>query len=256
MRKRSAGKPVIRASAFLRSLVPWVGALTSKESLAASYDGHAGFRLHGIAGNALRAKLDANLVSRARHGLLGGLLIAVFVFERQIVGHVVMNAHGSRGARILGFDQHRQILVLHRDAFGGVLREVLGLGDDDRDRLADKADAIVRQPVARRHVQRGAADAFEESHRRQAFPAGGGEVGAGHDPDDAGHGARRVGVDLHDLRVRPIAAHEISRRLPVDGDIGGVAAMAGDEAGVLTPAVELMFGHNPSPTYALQHFDA
>ena len=66
--------------------------------------------------------------------------------------------------------------------------------------------------------------------------------------DDARHGARRVGVDLHDLRVRPIAAHEISRRLPVDGDIGGVAAMAGDEAGVLTPAVELMFGHNPSPT--------
>jgi hypothetical protein len=48
--------------------------------------------------------------------------------------------------------------------------------------------------------------------------------------------------------VRPIAANEISNRLPVDGDVGSVAAMTGNEPGVLTPAVELMFGHNPPPT--------
>ena len=59
-----------------------------------------------------------------------------------------MNAHGARRDGIGGLDQHRQVFVFDRDQFGGVLRDVLGLGDDQRDRLADKAHALVRKPGA------------------------------------------------------------------------------------------------------------
>ena len=154
MRKRSTGKP-----GDLRQRVFDVAdALRRRGELErvarCIVGGDSGFRLHRIAGDALRPNLDAHHVSRRRHRRIGGLAIAVLVFERQIAGHLVVNAHRARGAGIGGFDQHRQVLVVHLDQFGGILRHVLGLGDDHRDRLADEADAFVRQPETRRHVER------------------------------------------------------------------------------------------------------
>ena len=145
-------------------------------------------------------------MSRAGHRLLGGFAIAVFVFEGEIIGHLVVDAHRARGIGVGGLDERRQILVFDVDEFGGVLRDVLRLGDDERHRLADKTHAFMRKRIARRHAQRGAADAFEERHGRQALPAGSGDVGAGQNAEYAGHGARLFQVDADDLGVRAIAA--------------------------------------------------
>ena len=106
----------------------------------------AGFRLHRIAGNPLRVQLDANDMGRLGKSRLGGLPVAVLVVERQIVGQFVMHTDGAFGDGIARRDQRRQIFVFDRDELGGVLSDVFRLRDDQRHRLADIADALMREP--------------------------------------------------------------------------------------------------------------
>ncbi len=101
----------------------------------------------------MRARLYANHMGRGGHRLLGGLPIAVFVLEGEVVGHLIVDAHGARGVGLRGLDEHRQVLVFDLDEFGGVLRDVLRLGNNHDNRLADEAHALMRQPVSRRNAQ-------------------------------------------------------------------------------------------------------
>ena len=98
------------------------------------------------------------------------------------------------------------------------------------------------KPQAWRNVERRTADALEERHGGQPLPSGGRHVGAGDDVDHARGAARLRGVDAADLGVGAIAAQEIGRRLFVHGDVGGVAAVTGDEANVFASAGEFLIG--------------
>ena len=78
--------------------------------------------------------------------------------------------------------------------------------DDQRHRLADKTDPLMREPGSERNAERAAADALEERHRRRAFPAGGDEIGAGQDVENARQLSRRRRVDPRNLGMRPVGA--------------------------------------------------
>ena len=112
------------------------------------------------------------------------MLVAVLVFKREVAGHAVVQCLRTVGDGVTGLDVTGHILVFDLDQFGGVLCDVDGLGDDQCHRLADEAHALVGQAGAKRHVERTAAHAFEKRSRRQAFPAGGKQIGGGKDIDD------------------------------------------------------------------------
>ena len=200
----------------------------------------AGLRLHRIAGDALRGDADADDMRRLGECLLGAGAVAVFVFEAQVVGHLVVDAWRRCLQRLVRIDHDRQILVFDLDLLGGVLREVLGLRDDNGHRLADEAHAPVRQARTKRNAHRAAADTLEERENRRRLPAGRNDVGAGDDVEHALRLARLGGVDPHDLPMRAVGAQEVRRDLSVEMMIGGVAAAAGDQPLVLPAAPELM----------------
>ena len=97
--------------------------------------------------------LDADDMSRFLKSRFGGRLVAVLVVERQIVGQFVMHTDGAVGDGIAGRDQRRQVFVVDLDQLGGVLGDVLRLRDDQRHRLTDKADALMREPGPERNAQ-------------------------------------------------------------------------------------------------------
>ncbi len=199
-----------------------------------------GLRLHRVAGDALRGDADADDVRRLGKRLLRAGAVAVLVLEAQVVGHLLVHAGRRRLQRLARIHHDWQVLVFDLDGLGRILREVLGLRDDDRHRLADEAHALVRQGRTERDPHRAAADALEERQHRRGLPAGRDDVGAGDDVQHALALARLRGVDSHDPGVRAVGAQEMRRDLSVEMMIGGVTALAGDEPLIFPAAPELM----------------
>ena len=119
-------------------------------------------------------------------------------------------------------------LDLDLDEVAGVLGDVAGLGDDERDRLAGEAHvAVGEQP------ERPAAVAALEVDPRLDDVAV--EVGAGEHGDDAGQLAGRADVERRDRAAGDVAADERDVQQPGHDDVVDVAAVAGQQAGVLAP---------------------
>ena len=141
------------------------------------------------------------------------------------------------GSRIGRFDDDRQVFVFDLDQLGGVLRLIFRLGDDQSHRLADEANAFMRQRRPERIAQRAAADALEESHCRRALPPGCDDIGAGEDTENAVSLARGFGIDPDDLGVGPIRPQEICKRLSSDVVIGRVLSTPGQQPVILPAAL-------------------
>ena len=203
-------------------------------------DGDAGLRLHRVAGNPLRVQVDAHDMRRVGKSRLGAPPIAVFIVERQVVGHVLVQRDGAVSDSLAGLDHDRQVFVFDLDELGRVLGEGVRLRDNQSDGLADKTDAAMRQRGAKRDAQRAAADPFEEGCRGRSLPARGDGIGCGHDVQDAGQSACRLGVDPQDFCVRTIGAQEMTRNLAADVVIGCVSTPACDQSDVFPTALELM----------------
>ncbi len=71
--------------------------------------------------------------------------VADLVEERLVARVLVPDRRRVGGKRSFGADHCRQWLVLDLDQFGSVLCLVQRLGDDERNRVPDIADAITRQ---------------------------------------------------------------------------------------------------------------
>ena len=100
----------------------------------------------------------------------------------------------------------------------------------------------MRERRAKRIAQRTAADALEEGERRRALPAGRDHVLAGHDVKHAGKLPGFGRIDADDPGMGAVGTQEVRANLPRHVVIGGVAAAAGDQTGVLTTAFVLMVG--------------
>ena len=106
---------------------------------------------------------------------------------------------------------------------------MLGLGDDQRHRLADEADAVVREAGPERNAQRAAADALEEGQDRRRFPARRHDVGAGDDIDHARRVARGVDINFYDFCVCAVSAQKDSSSLMIKPLVAGVLPAAGNK---------------------------
>ena len=100
--------------------------------------------------------------------------------------------------RLERVEHDRQRLVLDLDQVARVLGDVAVLGDHGRDRLAVVAHLLDRDQVL---DDRAGA---ERGERRRVL----GDVGAGHDADDARQRLGLRGVDRDDARVRVRAADD------------------------------------------------
>ena len=141
----------------------------------------------------------------------------------------------------LAVTDDRQVLVFDRDQLGRVLRDGFGLGDDQRDRLADEAHPLDAQ------ARCGTAPAASEP----PTPLKNAIAGAPFHPVATRSAPVRMSstprqllrcldVDPHDLGMRAVGAEEMAGDLAVEMVIGGVAAPAGDQPKVFPAAPELM----------------
>jgi hypothetical protein len=127
---------------------------------------------------------------------------------------------------------------MHRHRRSAVLRRRGRCRDDDRDRFADVAHAIGRERMPRRlrewrPVAASDAAAALGDQRGDGADAIGDQVAPGKDVEHARDHARRCGVEREDVGVRVRRAHErgvdLTRCIPVLG----VAALPGQQPGIL-----------------------
>ena len=167
---------------------------------------------------------------RVGRGEVRGVVVPV---EHEIAGNAVeqlRRAFLQRGARV---GDGGQRLVVDLDRFGGVLRLRQGLGDDERDRLAEMAHLADGERRARRIVARRAVPVVERRMAGHVAEAVGLHVVAGQHQQHAGHAARRRRVDLADVGVRDPRAQHVGLRHVGKRDVVGIAALAGDQGLVL-----------------------
>ena len=158
-------------------------------------------------------------------------------------------ALGEGGAHV---DDGGERVDLELDRLGGVAGLGQRLGDDGGDGVADVADLVLGEDRVLRllhHLAEAVGD----------LPAAGdaadsGEVGGGEDLEHARHRLGGGGVELHDPAVRHVGAQEADIGLVGAVEIGGVAALAGEEADVLAAqdrcADAVILGHVRSLPYS------
>ena len=130
-------------------------------------------------------------------------------------------------------DERRQFLDLEHDPVRGVHGLLRGVGDDERDRLADVANSVARQH--RVHYRHEVGVAPEEGERVGLAL----EVGSGEDGADARCRLRRLGVDPAQVAVRVDAAHEGGVEHVGELHVADVPRLALEEALVFEPRERL-----------------
>jgi len=127
--------------------------------------------------------------------------------------------------------------------------------DHERNGLAHKTDAAVRQTRAKGHFYGSTFDAFEKRQDWRCLPASGNQIGPSHDIEHPGHCSRLHGVDGQDFCMGPIGPQEVCRRMAVKPMIISVATLARDEPKVLSTALELMLRQFRPPVRMRQRQD-
>ena len=129
--------------------------------------------------------------------------------------------------RRIGGEEFGQWLDLDRHQIGGVLGDVGVAREHDSDRLADIAHAI--RGKDRLAVRIKPFDAGEPEIDRRNF----GDIGCGPYRGDARRRARRGGVDGDDAAMRVRGTNDAHVQLMRERNVGGEAALAGDQRKVL-----------------------
>ena len=134
-------------------------------------------------------------------GRIDSGLVADLVKER-LVARVLVPHRGRAGRkRRFGADHRRQRLVLDLDQFGGILCLVQRLGDDERDRVPDIADAVLRQQRLRADKGRRAiAPPAAHAGHQGAEPAPA-QILAGQHGEHAGRGRAACRISIAAMRA-------------------------------------------------------
>ena len=171
--------------------------------------------------------------SERRTDLVG---VAVMIIERDVAGDVVVKLRRARFCRLSGIGHGRQRLDVEFDGF----RRVSGLRhsfrDHERDGIADEADLVGRKRRAVGLQQRQAVAALQRQTAGEGVVAGGRQIGAGPDPEHAGQGLGRRGIDALDDAMGMGGAHNPGIGLSGEGEIVGVFALAAHQRVVLLAA--------------------
>ena len=198
--------------------------------------GERGARLDRVRHQAVVDDVELGDVLGARERRLGRLLVAEMPLVDRVVRRDVMDQRRALRLRLRRIGDRGQHLVIDVDLLARVLRLRQGLGDHDRDRVADVVRLVAGDRRMRRHLHRRAVLRRDRPAADQIADLVGREIGAGQHRDDAGHAFRFGAVDLLDLRVRVRRADEIDVGLARAVDVVGVLALAGDEPVVFLAA--------------------
>ena len=196
--------------------------------------GDAGARLDRAADQTLAVHGHAAGERRACERGLNQPRIARLVFEGEIARRLGVYLGCAGAGRVVKAHGRRQVLVVGRNVLGGILRQQCALGHDQRQGLADIVHMGARERRPERFLHLLSADTVVSDTAGERLEAGGVQIGGGQYHVHARARARRLRVDAEDFRVRAIGAHEagveLARKIPV----GGVAALAGQQAFVFT----------------------
>ena len=111
-----------------------------------------------------------------------------------VVPELLEEDRGVGRERLRGRRHRLELVVLDLDEFAAVFGQVAGLGDDERDRVADEPDLVARQCLV--HGRPVAFDLEVEVERlREAL-----QIGCRVDGNDPGKGPCRTRVDPDDVR--------------------------------------------------------
>src|SRR5437763_3282665 len=130
-------------------------------------------------------------------------------------------------------DDRRLDGVIDRDFLGAVARLSQGLGDNDRDGIADMTNAIDREHRMQRLLHWRAVFRGNQPAAGQAANLILGHVLAGEDGDDAGRRGRAARVDAAEARVGVRAAQDVGVELARPVDVVGIGALSGQEAVII-----------------------
>ena len=190
-------------------------------------------RLDGVGDDAVVDEVEPGDVAGRGEGGVGRRPVADLPVVAGVAGHVVVHLHRALPVGAFDVDLRRQHLVVDDHGLGAVARLLLGLGDDDGDRVTDMANPLLGQRRMGRHLHVRAVLGGDVPAADEVADLVAGEVGAGQHGDDAGGGEGGGGVDRADGGVGMRRAHEMGRGLPAPREIVHVAAAAGEEAEIL-----------------------
>ena len=178
--------------------------------------------------------------ARAKAASVAALSVDVVVpVEDEIAGNVIEEQRRIGGERGAQLHHRRQLLVLDHDRFGGVARLIQAFGDDEGDGLADMAHFADRQQRPRRVVARLAVAAHQGMDTRQVAQPVGRDLGAGQHQLHAGQAPRRARVEPLDHGMGDRRAQHRGDRHAGQGDIIGIAPLAGEQPQILIPPQRL-----------------
>ena len=174
----------------------------------------AAARLHGVRRNPVDADPVADHVRGPGDGRLHCRPVADLVGEG-LVARIVVPDGGRAGRHgVIDGDHRRQGRVIDGDPLGRVLRLREGFGDDEGDRLADEADAVLRQQGLRADIAGRAVAALARHRRQQGAEPAPGELRPGEHGEHAGRLPRRRCVDRHDAGMGVRRAQDDAAGLP------------------------------------------
>ena len=141
----------------------------------------------------------------------------------------VLRSSSNAARRRGGIENDRQWLDIEHDQIGGVFRDVWIGGEHRRDRLADIAHGVLRQCVLPVRLERGQSRQ-PEADRRDVR-----DVGKGPHRMHAGKAQCRARIDVADFSMRHGRAHNAHMPLAGEIDVGGEAALAGQQRAIFEP---------------------
>ena len=147
----------------------------------------------------------------------------------------VMQDRRARLQPVFGIEDARRRLVLDLDQSQRRLGDRLGLGGDQRDRLADEADVVDRQHGRIRPLALRLAGLPRHVGDEPRI----GQVARGEHADDARQGARLAHVEPDDARRRLGAAEDLGVQHPGHAEVAGVDGRADGLAQRIHPAQRL-----------------
>ncbi len=170
---------------------------------------------------------ELRLVALLDDGVRGsqrGVDVALLELPARYQVALLVNERRALLERRLGVGHDRQLLVLDVDQLDGGERSVLGLGGNDRDRLAVVADDAVGE-----HVRASLQRPYLERLPWHVHPDGVlGHILGGQDGCDSGHRLRRGRVHPEQAGVRKVGPLEHRVQHPGEAEVGGVSGPARD----------------------------
>ncbi len=156
--------------------------------------------------------------------------VADLVKERLVARVLVPDRWRIRRKRSFGADCGGQRLVADVDQFGGVLCLVQCVGDDERDRISDIADAITRQQWLRTDEGGGAIAPPAADLRHQSAETAAAQILARQYRHHTGSGQCTLGIERGNAGMGMRRAQHIAARFVRLPDIVDIPASAFEQA--------------------------